>query len=65
LKSVDIWGTGINDMTHLGYLLAGWGLSSFIVLLYAFRLLKRGAQLSARVPSDQARWMSSPKQNGR
>ncbi|MDG2351396.1 MAG: hypothetical protein P8L35_01100 [Acidimicrobiales bacterium] len=52
-------------MTHLGYLLAGWGLSSFIVLLYAFRLLKRGAQLSTRVPSDQARWMSSPKQNGR
>jgi len=44
-------------------LLAGWGLSSFIVLLYAFRLLKRGAQLSKRVPSEHARWISSPKQN--
>ena len=51
-------------MTHLGYLLAGWGLSSLVILLYAVRLLKRGAQLSARVPSEQARWMSSPKQNG-
>ena len=50
-------------MTHLGYLLAGWGLSSLVILLYSVRLLKRGAQLSARVPSEQARWMSSPKQN--
>lgn len=51
-------------MTHLGYLLAGWGLSSLVILLYAVRLLKRGNQLSARVPSEHARWMSSPKQNG-
>ena len=38
-------------MTHLGYLIA-------------VRLLKRGARLSARVPAQNARWMSSPKQNG-
>ena len=51
-------------MTHLGYLIAGWGLPSLVILLYAVRLLKRGARLSARVPSEHARWMSSPKQNG-
>ena len=50
-------------MTHLGYLLAGWGLSSLAILLYAFRLLKRGAQLSQRVPTEHARWISSPRQN--
>ena len=50
-------------MTHLGYLIAGWGFSSLVILIYAFRLLKRGAQLSARVPSEYARWISSPKQN--
>ena len=51
-------------MTHLGYLIAGWGFSSLVILISAFRLLKRGARLSARVPVQNARWMSSPKQNG-
>ena len=51
-------------MTHLGYLIAGWGLSSLVISIYAVRVLKRGARLSARVPDQNARWMSSPKQNG-
>ena len=51
-------------MTHLGYLIAGWGLSSLVILFYAVRLLKRGARLSARVPSEDARWITSSKQNG-
>ena len=45
-------------MTHLGYLIAGWGFSSLVILIYAFRLLNRGARLSARVPDQNARWMS-------
>jgi|TARA_B100001741_G_C16044252_1_gene365776 hypothetical protein len=51
-------------MTHLGYLIAGWGLSSLVISIYAVRVLKRGARLSARVPDQNARWMSSPKQDG-
>ncbi len=50
-------------MTHLGYLIAGWGLSSLVISIYAVRLLKRGARLSARVPAKNARWMSAPKQD--
>ena len=51
-------------MTHLGYLIAGWGLSSLVILFYAVRLIKRGARLSAKVPSEDARWITSSKQNG-
>ncbi|MCQ3807788.1 MAG: hypothetical protein OXB92_13625 [Acidimicrobiaceae bacterium] len=46
-------------MTHLGYLLAGWGVSLGCGALYAVRLVLRGRRLSAAVPAGQRRWMTS------
>ena len=46
-------------MTHLGYLLAGWGISLGALGLYAVRLTVRGRQLAARVPADRRRWMGA------
>lgn len=46
-------------MTHLGYLLVGWGVSLGCGVLYAVRLVLRGRDLSARVPAGQRRWMSA------
>ena len=46
-------------MTHLGYLLVGWGVSLGCGVLYATRLVLRGRALSARVPAGQRRWMTS------
>lgn len=46
-------------MTHLGYLLAGWGVSLGCGVLYAIRLILRGRRLSAAVPAGRRRWMTS------
>ena len=46
-------------MTHLGYLLVGWGVSLGAGVLYAARLIVRGRQLAARVPADRRRWMTT------
>lgn len=46
-------------MTHLGYLIAGWGISLGAIGLYAAALLRRGRALSARVPAERRRWISS------
>lgn len=46
-------------MTHLGYLLVGWGVSLGCGVLYAARLVLRGRDLSARVPAEHRRWMTS------
>lgn len=46
-------------MTHLGYLLVGWGVSLGCGAAYAVRLIVRGRALSARVPAEQRRWMTS------
>jgi hypothetical protein len=46
-------------MTHLGYLLVGWGATIGVGVLYAASLITRGRKLSARVPSDRRRWMST------
>lgn len=46
-------------MTHLGYLIAGWSISLGAIGLYAVALLRRGRRLSARVPVDRRRWMST------
>ena len=51
-------------MTHLGYLLVGWGVSLGCGVLYAVRLILRGRDLSLRVPVGQRRWMSSDKAAG-
>lgn len=46
-------------MTHLGYLIAGWGISLGAIGLYAASLLRRGRRLTARVPVERRRWMST------
>lgn len=46
-------------MTHLGYLLAGWGATLGCGLFYAVHLMRRGRALSARVPAERRRWMTS------
>lgn len=46
-------------MTHLGYLLAGWGVSLGVGVLYAASLIRRGRRLSARVPADRRRWIDT------
>ena len=46
-------------MTHLGYLLAGWGITLGALGIYAFRLAVRGRALAARVPVERRRWMTS------
>jgi len=46
-------------VTHLGYLLVGWGVSLGAGVLYAVRLIARGRRLGARVPAERRRWMTA------
>ncbi len=47
-------------MTHLGYLLAGWGAALLVLGAYALRLVRRGRALASRVPEGERRWLTSP-----
>ena len=47
-------------MTHLGYLIAGWGISLVVLGGYALRQVRLGRSLSADVPEDRRRWLESP-----
>lgn len=46
-------------MTHLGYLLVGWGVTLGTLGVYALRVVQRGRRAAARVPADRRRWMTS------
>ncbi|MEZ5165830.1 MAG: hypothetical protein R2695_04805 [Acidimicrobiales bacterium] len=46
-------------MTHLGYLLVGWGVTVLAGGSYAAHLILRGRRLSARVPAARRRWMTA------
>lgn len=46
-------------MTHVGYLLAGWGVVAVTISIYSWLLVQRGKRLAARVPEARQRWMSS------
>jgi len=46
-------------MTHVGYLLVGWGVTFAVGAAYAVNLLRRGRRLTARVPADRRRWMTA------
>jgi len=46
-------------MTHLGYLIAGWGISLGAIAIYATSLMRRGRALSARVPVERRRWITT------
>ena len=46
-------------MDYLGYLIAGWAVVLGAVAVYAVSLISRGKALSARVPADRRRWMTT------
>jgi len=46
-------------MTHLGYLIAGWGISLGAIGLYAASVIRRGKVMSARVPVERRRWITT------
>jgi len=46
-------------MTHLGYLLVGWGVSLGAVGMYSLSLIRRGRSLARRVPAERRRWMTT------
>lgn len=45
-------------MTHVGFLVAGWGISIVASVLYAISVLRRARRLSALVPPERVRWMT-------
>ena len=46
-------------MTHLGYLIAGWGISLGAIGTYALTTIRRGRVLSMQVAADRRRWIQS------
>jgi hypothetical protein len=46
-------------MSHVGYLIVGWGGSLLVLGSYATLLIVRGRALSARVPPERRRWMTT------
>lgn len=46
-------------MTHVGYLIAGWGVSLGVLALYTRSILARGRALSAGIPTHRRRWINS------
>ncbi len=46
-------------MTHLGYLLVGWGVTLGVGAAYSFRLVRRGRVVASRVPVSRRRWMTA------
>lgn len=47
-------------MTHVGYIAAGWAVTFGVCGLYAVWLVTRGRAMTARVPADRRRWMTTP-----
>ena len=47
-------------MTHLGYLIAGWGIALGMFAVYALSVVRRGRDLARRVPAERSRWLTAP-----
>ena len=45
-------------MTHVPYLIAGYGISIAACALYAISVTRRAKSLAAKVPAERARWMT-------
>ncbi len=45
-------------MTHVGYLVAGWGTAFVASALYATSVIRRARRVAAKVPIERARWMT-------
>lgn len=46
-------------MTHIGYLIAGWGISLTAIGTYTWSVVSRGKTLSGQVDADRRRWIQS------
>ncbi len=46
-------------MTHVGYLVAGWGITFVACGVYVFSVMRRARRVAARVPAERARWMTA------
>lgn len=46
-------------MTHVGYLIAGWGISLAAIGTYTWSVITRGRRLSTQVAADHRRWIQS------
>ncbi len=46
-------------MTHIGYLLAGWGIALVVLGLYGCGVVRRGRRLSRSGPEGERRWMTA------
>ena len=46
-------------MTHVGYLIAGWGIALAAILIYIISVFRRARSVASRVPSERQRWMTS------
>ena len=44
-------------MTDATFVFAGWIISAVVIALYTLWVLKRGRDLSRRVPPTERRWM--------
>lgn len=45
-------------MTHLGFLVAGWGISLAAFAIYALSVMRRAKRLATLVPPERVRWMT-------
>ena len=45
-------------MTHVGYLVAGWGISIAACAVFAVSVLRRAKRVAAQVPVERHRWMT-------
>ena len=45
-------------MTHVPYLIAGWGITALAFAVYAGSVMARAKRVSARVPAERQRWMT-------
>lgn len=46
-------------MTHVGYLIAGWGIALGSMGVYAWSLMRRSRELAAQVPPERRRWITT------
>jgi hypothetical protein len=47
----------IASVDHWGYILGAWAVAVVAIGGYAIAVLRRGRQLSRRVPPEKRRWM--------
>ena len=45
-------------MTHVPFLIAGWGIALVTVALYSISVMRRARRLSKLVPVERQRWMT-------